>query len=156
MNEIFSMIQQSKCYAQFESFLKIRYPDEFSTFTITEKLDKFENIFMMGLRQAQKFHELKQSCDLLWGDKPPRADMVKKLGNILWELESISSYPVVPPLKIRAAIKKVLSSRDKRTQKRYLEWIIQYSHQKPQFNTVDLRELINRFPRNKIQQGDIW
>jgi len=156
MSDLFSLLHESKCIEQFENFLKVRYPDEHSGFILTEKLDKFENIFMMGLRQAQKFHELKRSCDLLWEDKPPRADMVKKLGNILWELESIESFPIVPPLKIRAAIKKVLSSRDKRTKDRYLTWIIQYSIHKSQFNSVDLTELVNRFPKNKIQQGEIW
>ena len=141
-------------YHQFREFLKEKYPGE--TFTPQQLEDNFENIFMMGLRQAQKFHNLKQSCDLLWEDKVPRADMIKKLGNILWELESISSYPIVPPLKIRSAIKKVLSSRDKRTKDRYLNWIIQYSDHKPQFNVVDLTELVNRFPKNKILQGEIW
>jgi len=141
-------------YQQFREFLKEKYPGE--SFTSQQLDDNFENIFMMGLRQAQKFHSLKQSCDLLWEDKVPRADMIKKLGNILWELESISSYPVVPPLKIRTAIKKVLSSRDKRTKDRYLNWIIQYSDHKPQFNVVDLTELVNRFPKNKILQGEIW
>jgi hypothetical protein len=141
-------------YTKFEKFMCLKYPGQ--VLTEEEKLDKFENIFMMGLRQAQKFHSIKQSCDLLWGDKVPRADMIKKLGNILWELESTSSYPLVPPLKIRAAIKKVLSSRDKRTQTRYLDWIIQYSDHKPQFNVVDLTQLVNRFPKNKILQGEIW
>lgn len=156
MDNMFSLLLESKCFEQFENFLKEKYPQDFSLFSIEQKLDKFENIFMMGLRQAQKFHNLKQSCDLLWDDKPPRADMIKKLGNILWELESIPSYPTVPPLKIRAAINKVLSSRDKRTKNRYLEWIIQYSNHKRQFNSVDLTELVNRFPKEKIKQGDIW
>ena len=141
-------------YQQFKEFLKEKYPDE--SFTNEQVQDNFENIFMMGLRQAQKFHSIKQSCDLLWDDKVPRADMLKKMGNILWELQSISSYPIVPPLKIRAAIKKVLSSRDKRTQMRYLDWIIQYSNHKPQFNVVDLSELVNRFPKNKILEGELW
>ena len=150
------MFSSSTFYKQFEDFLKLKYPEEYSEFTEADKLDRFENIFMMGLRQAQKFHKLKQSCDLLWGEKPPRADMIRKLGNILWELEYVKSYPVVPPLKIRAAIKKVLSSRDKRTKDRYLNWIIQYSDHKPQFNSVDLTQLVNRFPKEKIQQGEIW
>jgi len=151
---ILENLQDRPFYQQFKKFLKEKYPDE--SFTPKQIQDNFENIFMMGLRQAQKFHSIKQSCDLLWEDKVPRADMIKKLGNILWELESISSYPSVPPLKIRAAIKKVLSSRDKRTQTRYLDWIIQYSDHKPQFNVVDLTQLVNRFPKNKILQGEIW
>ena len=156
MMELFTSFEQGKIFAQFEDFLKLRYPDDYENFTLKEKLDKFESVFMMGLRQAKKFHDLKQSCDLLWNDKPPRADMIEKLGNILWELELIDSYPVVPPLKIRGAIKKVLSSRDTRTQKRYLDWILQYSHHKPQFNSVDLTELVKRFPKHKIVQGGIW
>ena len=156
MTGIITEFSQSVIFKQFEEYLQSKYPEEYSTFTESDKLDKFENIFMMGLRQAQKFNSLKQSCDLLWDDKVPRADMIKKLGNILWELQNISSYPVVPPLKIRAAIKKVLSSRDKRTQSRYLDWIIQYSDHKHQFNSVDLAELVKRFPKNKIQQGEIW
>lgn len=151
---ILENFQERPFYHQFREFLKEKYPGE--SFTSQQLEDNFENIFMMGLRQAQKFHSLKQSCDLLWEDKVPRADMIKKLGNILWELESISSYPVVPPLKIRAAIQKVLSSRDKRTKDRYLNWIIQYSDHKPQFNVVNLTQLVNRFPKNKILQGEIW
>jgi hypothetical protein len=151
---ILENISERPFYKQFQEFLKEKYPDEL--FTAEEIQENFENIFMMGLRQAQKFHSLKQSCGLLWEDKVPRADMIKKLGNILWELENVSSFPRVPPLKIRAAVKKVLSSRDKRTQARYLEWIIQYSDHKPQFNVVDLSQLVQRFPKNKIQQGEIW
>lgn len=153
---LFTNLSEFTFYRQFEDFLKTKFSDEYASLSDEKKIDNFENIFMMGLRQAQKFHALKQSCDLLWNEKPPRTDMIKKLGNILWELGSEPSYPIVPPLKIRSAIKKVLSSRDKRTQNRYLQWIIQYSHHKREFNTVDMSELVNRFPKNKIQQGEIW
>lgn len=148
--------QKSPIYGQFEEFLKIKYPGESESFTPEQKLDKLENVLLMGINQAKKFLNQKNSCDLLWNDKPPRADMIDKLGNILWELEDVESYPIVPPLRIGAAIKKVLSSRDKRTRDRYLNWIVQYSHHQRQFNKVDLSYLVSRFPKDKIQQGGIW
>lgn len=153
-NGILSHLSEISIYKQFEDFLKIRYDGEL--LDEEQKIDNFENIFMMGLRQAQKYLDQNKSCDLLFQDKPPRSDMIVKLGNILWELENTISFPVVPPLKIRAAIKKVLSSRDERTQKRYLEWILQYAIQNREFNSIDLTYLVKKFPIHKIQQGDIW
>ena len=153
---ILENFSQNTIYLQFEEFLKTKYPQEYSTFTSEEKLDKFETVFVMGLNQAKKFLKQNNSCDLLFQDKPPRADMIQKLGNVLWELENIESFPIVPPLKIRTAINKVLSSRDKRTRERYLQWILQYSHHQREFNKVDLTQLVNHFPKEKIQQGGIW
>lgn len=153
---ILENFSQGSFYLQFEEFLKTKYPESYDSFTNKEKLDKFETVFMMGLNQAKKFLTQNNSCDLLFHDKAPRADMIQKLGNILWELEDIGSYPIIPPLKIRTAIKKVLSSRDKRTRDRYLDWILQYSHHQREFNKVDLSQLVNRFPKDKIQQGGLW
>lgn len=151
---ILSEFSQSNFYKQFEDYLQKQYPEE--SFTDEDKLDKFEDVFMMGLNQANKYLGMKNSSELFFNDKPPRADMIQKLGNILWELQSIKSYPTVPPLRIGAAIKKVLSSRDKRTKDKYLDWIIQYSHNKPEFNSVDLGPLVKKFPKDKIRQGGIW
>ena len=127
-------------YNQFEDYLKVRYPD--TTLSSEEKLDKFETIFMMGLRQAKEFLKQKKSCDLLWNGRTPRSDMVNNLGNIIWELQKIQSFPIVPPLRITSAIKKTLSSKDKRTQKVYLDWIIQYSNHKRDYNSIDLSYLV--------------
>jgi len=146
----------SAYYQKFEEYLKNRFPELYDSFTEEDKLDKFESVFMMGLNRANEFLDNRNSCDLLINDKPPRADMIQKLGNILWELESIPSYPVVPPLKIKAAIKKVLSSRDGRTREKYLTWMMQYSHHNREFNSVDLTPLVSKFPKEKIVQGGIW
>jgi len=141
-------------YNQFEDFLKIKYPNE--EFSEKEKVDKFENIFLMGLRLAKDFLKQKKSCDLLWNGKIPRSDMVKNLGNILWELQKIPSFPILPPLRITAAIKKTLSSKDKRTQKIYLNWIIQYSNHKRDYNSIDLSYLVNAIDADQIQPRDSW
>ena len=54
-------------YTQFEEFLKLKYPE--NKFSEKEKLDKFENIFLMGLRVAKDFLKQKKSCDLLWTER---------------------------------------------------------------------------------------
>ena len=143
-------------YKQFEDFLKIKYPDEYQSFTEKEKLDKFENIFMIGLRQAKKFLAMKMSCDLLYKDKPPRADMVQKLGHILFELQKIPSFPVVPPLSLRAAIKKIIISGDKRYINKYQDWILSHSNHQRIFNKVDMESLVKRFPDDKIVEMGFW
>ena len=135
-------------YIQFQEFLKEKYPDV--TFSEKDIKDKFENIFMMGLRQAQTLLDDKKPHDILFDGKTPRADMMRNLGNILWELQKITSFPIIPPLKITAALKKILGSRDHRTQKVYLDWIIQYSHNKRESNSANLTNLIENFPQDLI------
>ncbi|MCZ6581617.1 MAG: hypothetical protein O6761_00375 [Thaumarchaeota archaeon] len=141
-------------YAQFEEFLSLKYSGEL--LTEEEKLDKFGNIFLMGLRKAREFYRIKQSCNLLFHDKRPRADMVQKLGFILFELQKIPSYPVVPPLSLRAAIKKIIISRDKRYMNKYQDWILSYSNHQPTFNKVDMTDLVNLFPKEKIVGKEFW
>lgn len=154
MNSVLSDFLNGTIYSQFEVFLKVKYPGEI--FSEKEKLDKFENIFLMGLRLAKEFLKQKKSCDLLWNGKTPRSDMVKNLGNIIWELQKIPSFPILPPLRITAAIKKTLSSKDKRTQKIYLNWIIQYSNHKRDYNSIDLSFLINAIDADQIQPREYW
>ena len=154
MNSILADFLNGTIYCQFEEFLQIKYPGK--TFSEKEKLDKFENVFLMGLRLAKEFLKQKKSCDLLWNGKTPRSDMVKNLGNIIWELQKIQSFPVLPPLRITAAIKKTLSSKDKRTQKIYLNWIIQYSNHKRDYNSIDLSYLINAIDADQIQPREYW
>lgn len=143
-------------YQQCLDFLKKRYPEEYESFTPADIQDKFENIVQMGLNRAKEFHHQGKSCNLLFNDKPPRADMVTKLGNILFELQKIPSFPIVPPLRVAAAIKKVLSSRDNRTRDKYVKWIITLSNSNPEFNTIDLKQIIRVFPEEKIVQGGLW
>lgn len=152
MNEIVTL----PFFNEFDEFLKTKYPEEFNTMTDSEKILKYEIIFKLGLDTAKKFSEMNRSCDLLYNDKPPRADMVQKLGNILWELKDIQSYPIVPPLRVSAAIKKVLSSRDKRTVDKYLKWMQSLSNYNQTFNTMDLSHLNNIFPKSKITKGGLW
>jgi hypothetical protein len=82
--------------------------------------------------------------------------MIQKLGHILFELQKISTFPIVPPLRVSNAIKKTLSSRDKRTQVKYLKWIIELSNSNRHFNTIDLSNIVKQFPEEKIVQGGIW
>jgi len=143
-------------YEQFDEYLRIKYPEEYGIFTIKDKIFKYEIIFKLGLDQAKKYSEMNKSCDLLFNDKPPRADMLTKLGNILWELQIIPNYPVVPPLRVSAAIKKVLSSRDSRTINKYLTWMQTLANYNRSFNTMDLTHLHNIFPKSKIVKGGLW
>lgn len=146
----------SSIYQYFLSYLKKRYPDEYESFTTEDIQTKFEVIFTLGLKQAEKYRSINKLDHLLYNDKPPRADMVQKLGHILFELQKIPSFPIVPPLRVTAAIKKVLSSRDSRTQKKYLKWIIELSNSNPEFNTFDLSNIVKQFPEEKIVQGGLW
>ncbi len=145
-----------KLFKEFEEYLQKRYPQEYDSFTGEQKIEKFTIIFMLGLRQAQKYRRIHQSEYLLYNDKPPRADMIQKLGHILFELQKISSFPIVPPLRVGAAIKKTLSSRDKRTRDKYLKWIIELSNSNRHFNTIDLTNIVKQFPEEKIIQGGLW
>ncbi len=147
---------QSPSYSQFLNYLKKRYPEEYESFTPKDIQMKFEVIFTLGLNQAEKYRNINKLDHLLFNDKPPRADMVQKLGHILFELQQIPSFPIVPPLRVSAAIKKVLSSRDKRTRDKYLKWIIELSNSNPQFNTFDLTHIVRQFPEEKIVPGGLW
>ena len=149
-------ISDTQLFKEFEEYLQKRYPEEYDSFTHQQKIEKFEIIFMMGLRQVQKYRKIHQSEHLLYNDKPPRADMVQKLGNIIFELQKISSFPIVPPLRVSAAIKKTLSSRDKRTKDKYLKWIIELSNSNRHFNRIDLSNIVKQFPEDKIVPGGIW
>ena len=149
-------ILESKLFKEFEEYLQKRYSEEYRTFTADQKIEKFEIIFMLGLKQAQKYRSIHQMEYLLYNDKPPRSDMIQKLGHILFELQKISTFPIVPPLRVSNAIKKTLSSRDKRTQAKYLKWIIELSNSNRHFNTIDLSNIVKQFPEEKIVQGGIW
>lgn len=149
-------ISDSKLFQEFEEYLQKRYPEEYDSYTAEQKLEKFTIIFMLGLRQAQKYRKIHQLEYLLYNDKPPRADMVQKLGHVLFELQKIPSFPIVPPLRVTAAIKKTLSSRDKRTRDKYLKWIIELSNSNRHFNTIDLTNIIKQFPDEKIAPGGLW
>jgi len=58
MNSILSDFLNGAIYSQFEEFLKLKYVDK--EFSEKEKLDKFENIFLMGLRVAKDFLKQKK------------------------------------------------------------------------------------------------
>lgn len=146
----------SSLYEEFEDFLKIKYGEEYDTKPFENKQLNFEIIFKLGLDQARKLTEQRKSYDLLYCDKPPRADMVQKLGHILYELKEIPSFPIVPPLRVSSAVKKVLSSRDKRTISKYMKWIQSISNYNPSFNKLDLTHLYEMFPKSKIVKGGLW
>lgn len=149
-------ILESTIFKEFEGYLQKRYPEEYETFSVEQKIEKFTIIFMLGLRQAQKYRKIHQLEYLLYNDKPPRSDMVQKLGHVLFELQKIPSFPIVPPLRVTAAIKKTLSSRDKRTRDKYLKWIIELSNSNREFNTIDLSNIVKQFPDEKIVPGGLW
>jgi len=148
--------QDSTYYQQFLSYLKEKYPDEYSTFTGEQIQSKFEDVFMVGLNKHKEFLSTNKSCNLLYKEKPPRADMVATLGNILFELQKLQSYPIVPPLRVSQAVKKILSNKDKRTQKKHLEWIIKLANFQNQFNTVDLTNITRQYPEDKIVERKFW
>ncbi len=141
-------------YEQFIDYLHKKYPDEYDVFTPEDIQDKFEIIFNLGLVQVKKFLKINRSCHLLYNGHPARQDMIDRLGNILFELQRISSYPVVPPLRLGAAIKKVVGL-DKRYIKKYQDWIITLSNYQPKFNSVDLSVLVSTFPEELIIQRDV-
>ena len=136
-------------YQQFLDHLKKRYSDEYESFTPAEIQDKFETVFIMGLVQSKKFLKTKQSCNILYNGHPARGDMIERLGNILFELQKLPNYPVVPPLRLGDAIKKVIGS-DKRYIKKYMDWILTLSNYEAQFNRVDLSWLSNTCPEEMI------
>jgi len=150
------LISSYPFYSEFDEYLRTKYPEEYGTFSEKEKILKYEIIFKLGLDQAKKYSELNKSCDLLINDKPPRADMITKLGHILFELEGLPNYPIVAPLRVSAAIKKILSSRDNRTIKTYLTWMQTLANYNREFNTMDLTHLHNIFPKTKIVPGGLW
>lgn len=154
MNSL-SSFSEKVFYKQFEEFLQTKYPEEYAIFTVEDKEDKFESIFMMGLHQAKKFHNTNQLAHLLWEDKPARADVVARLGNILWELQVIPSYPVVPPMALRTAIKKVVG-KDPRYLNKYQACILGYSNQQLHLNKIDVTYLVSLVPTDKITKKEGW
>ena len=152
---ILSEFSQSNFYKQFEEYLQIRYPELYDSFTDEDKLDKFELVFMMGLRQAKNFQRMGISCNLLYNDHPMDKRMLSKLGFILFELKRIPSYPIVTPMQLGNTIKKVIG-RDKRYVDRYRDLILSYSSHKPQFNKVDMSHLVSQFPEEYIVERSVW
>lgn len=151
---ILENFSKSPIYEQFLEHLKKKYPEEYDAFTTKEVQDKFETIFIMGLVQSKKFLKTKQSCNILYNGHPARGDMVERLGNILFELQRLPSYPVVPPLRLGDAIKKVIGS-DKRYIKQYRDWILTLSNYELRFNKVDLSWLSTACPEELIV-GKEW
>ncbi len=144
----------SPIYQQFLDHLKKKYIDEFDTFTCADIQDKLEVILNMGLMQSKKFLKEKRSCHLLYNGHPARADMMNRLGNILYALQRVESYPVVPPLRLGDAIKKVIGP-DKRYRRRYMDWILTLSNYQAVFNKVDMTVLVGVFPEELIV-GKEW
>ncbi len=153
---ILDNFSQSPIYEQFLDYLKEKYPEEYNQFTEEQLDDHFVNIFMIGLNKAKEFLHTNKSCNLLYNGKPPRADMFDTLGNILFELKEITSYPIVPPLRVSAAVKKVLSGKDKRTMDKHMTWIIKMTNFQNQFNTVDLTNIVRQYPNDKIVRRNFW
>lgn len=141
-------------YQQFLDHLKKKYPDKYSTFTPAQIHDNFTTIFMFGLTQAKRFLKINRSCDLLYNGHPAREDMIERLGNILFELQSISSYPIVPAQSVGTAIKKIIGL-DKRYTKKYQDWIITLSNHQSRFNSVDLTWIVSVFPE-ELLIGKEW
>lgn len=145
---------QGSIYKQFLNQLKKKYPEEYDSFTPADIQDKFESVVMMGLGQSKKFLKAKQFCNILYNGHPARGDMIERLGNILFELQKLQSYPIVPPLRLGDAIKKVIGL-DKRYIKKYRDWILTLSNYEARFNKVDLSWLSNVCPEEMIV-GKEW
>jgi len=145
----------SPIYDQFTEYLKKKYPEDYDTFTPAEIQDKFEIVFMMGLTQSKKFLSTKRACNLLYNGHPARADMIERLGNILFEVQSLGSFPIVKPLRLGDAIKKVIGS-DKRYIKKYRDWITTLTNYQPRFDTVDLTWIVSVFPEDLILKKENW
>ena len=140
---------QRPLYNQFLFHLRKKYPEEYDSFSNEQIQDHFETIFILGLTQSKKFLKTKRSCHLLYNGHAARADMMSRLGNILFELKDIETFPIVLPLKLRDIIKKVIGS-DKRYTKKYLDWILTLSNYQAVFNRVDLTILVSVFPEEMI------
>ena len=149
-------LQDSPYYLQFLDYLKEKFPDEYNEFTEKEIEDKFWNTFMMGLNKAREFLKTNKSCNLLFNGKPPRADMYKTLGYILYELQGIQSFPIVPPLRVTAAVEHTLAGKDKRTKNKHLTWIRTLCNFNNTFNKVDLSNIVNQYPHAMIVKKDLW
>jgi len=145
----------SHTFANFENFLSRKYPEEYETFTAPQKLEHLENILMMGLRKSEEFLKMKQSCELLFNDHTPRADMIRKLGHIIYDLQKIEGFPSVRPLKLREIITRVIGS-DKRFIDKYQKWILQYTQNQARFSWIDLNPLLRVFPSNQITAKEDW
>lgn len=152
---ILEQFSQSPIYEQFIEHLKKKYPDSFDSFTPTVIQDKFEIIIMMGLTQSKKFLNTKRACNLLYNGHPARADMVARLGNILYELQGLGSYPIVKPMRLGDAIRKVIGT-DNRYIKQYRTWITTLSNYQARFDVVDLSWIVSVFPEDLIVQKENW
>ena len=139
----------STFYKQFEEYLQQRYSEEYENFTEESKLEKFEDVFIMGLNQAKKLMNTNKLCNILYNDKPPRADMLQKLGNIIYQLQKEYGFPIIRPLRLEDAIKKIIG-KDPRYTKKYHDWILSLTNNSAGFNTIDFTFLVRQFPHDKI------
>ncbi len=142
-------------FEEFDEYLKVKYPDEYEKFTQADKIFKYEIIFKLGFNQAKHYTSMRTEYDLLFGEKPLRKDMKRRIGQILWELQEVSSYPIVPPLRLSSAVKKIIG-KDKRYVDQYVDWFLQYSNYQQHFNRVDLTYLSKVFPKSQIRRKEFW
>lgn len=143
---------ETNTYKQIEIFLKSKYHEEYSNFTQADIADKFEDVFLKGIREIQRLDEMKCPHHLLWiNDKIPRRDKLDRVGNILWELKSkYTSFPIVPKQKLNEAVRRVISSGDPRYLDDYHDFILSYSFTNRDFNTIDMTHLVSLFPSDRI------
>lgn len=121
----------------------------------------FDTILSLGLEKKQylKTNYPNRSHILIFRGKPARADMIKKLGHIIYELQQLPTFPAVAPDAVSAAIKKIIGE-DKRYTEKFDIWIktlVMFIDTDYQPNpNYSFSGLLKIFPKDKITKMEFF
>lgn len=111
---------------------------------ICENLEKEIDVIVLNFLHQK--NTVTSSTSLLFEEKPPRRDVLVKLGKIAHEFMLQSTYPEIRPTALSNIINKAMGSRDKRTKEKYKRCILQYTNHFMQLNILDVSCFVNLIP----------
>jgi len=136
-------------YQSFNEYLKIKYANNPEKIEKNKELE-IDLIFKNGLYQAQELLDI--GTTLLFKDRSPREDVLKKLGNIAYEFTMLSGYPNIAPRTLQKLINKILRKNDFRTIRDYKKCIISYSNKMNRFGILDVSMFVDLIPKQYVKE----
>ncbi len=138
----------------FEDYLRDKmWIDEEINLSSNVVQNYFDTILLLGLKRDQFLTaNYPNRChDVLFEGKPARADMLKRLGHVLYELKQAETFPAVAPSLVAIAVRKVIGN-DNRYVQLYSKWINALTFFAPNEirDNYNFAELIKIFPQDKI------
>ena len=115
----------SMIYAKmFYDILKIKHNNNEYEMNKNEDID-FDRVVFLGLEEWKKEET---GYEIIHVGKPADKRVLKKLGKVAFELEQLSSYPLIDGNLLNTILRKALGSVDKRTYSTYRKTVLYYSN----------------------------